>query len=48
MDYSPTFIQELVRAVGIRKMMYGTDTPYWVEGARQLSDGLPPVGNCGE
>lgn len=29
LDYSPKFIQELVEAVGPRKVMYGTDGPYW-------------------
>ena len=28
-DYPPSFIQRLVKAVGPRKIMYGSDTPYW-------------------
>ena len=29
LDFSPPFIQQLVKAVGPRKIMYGTDSPYW-------------------
>lgn len=28
-DYNPWFIEQLVKAVGVRKFMYGTDHPYW-------------------
>lgn len=29
MDYSPGFMEELTKAVGAHKVMYGTDAPYW-------------------
>ena len=29
-DYSEALVQQLVRAVGAHKVMYGTDWPYWV------------------
>lgn len=32
MDYSPKFMEELVKAVGAKKVMYGTDAPYWYKG----------------
>jgi predicted TIM-barrel fold metal-dependent hydrolase len=31
-DYDPSFIGQLVKAVGPRKIMYATDMPYWISG----------------
>lgn len=31
-DYNPWFIEQLVKVVGPRKVMYGTDMPYWLTG----------------
>lgn len=39
LDYSPKFIEELVKAVGARKVMYGTDTPYWLKGPDSYRSG---------
>lgn len=39
LDYSPKFIQELVKAVGARKVMYGTDAPYWYKGPDSFRSG---------
>jgi predicted TIM-barrel fold metal-dependent hydrolase len=39
MDFSPRFIEELVKAVGPRKVMYGTDSPYWFKGVDSYRTG---------
>ena len=39
MDFSPAFIQDLVKAVGAKKVMYGTDTPYWFKGPDSYRSG---------
>jgi predicted TIM-barrel fold metal-dependent hydrolase len=39
MDYSPSFIHQLVKAVGPRRVMYGTDTPYWFKRADSYRSG---------
>jgi predicted TIM-barrel fold metal-dependent hydrolase len=31
-DFNPWFIEQLVKAVGPHKVMYGTDMPYWLTG----------------
>jgi predicted TIM-barrel fold metal-dependent hydrolase len=38
-DYSPKFIEELVKAVGAKKVMYGTDAPYWYKGPDSFRTG---------
>lgn len=38
-DYSPEFIEKLVRAVGAQKVMYGTDWPYWSCGSEGYLSG---------
>lgn len=32
LDFSPKFFEDLTKAVGVRKVMYGTDAPYWFKG----------------
>jgi predicted TIM-barrel fold metal-dependent hydrolase len=39
LDYSPKFIEELVKAVGAKKIMYGTDAPYWYKGPDSFRTG---------
>jgi len=39
MDFSPKFIEELSTAVGPRKIMYGTDSPYWFKGPESYRTG---------
>jgi membrane dipeptidase len=37
--YSAEFIQQAVKAVGARKVMYGTDWPYWSSGVESFLSG---------
>ena len=39
LEYSPRFIEELVKAVGARRVMYGTDAPYWYKGPDSFRTG---------
>lgn len=35
-DYSPAFIQSLVKAVGAKKVIYGSDSPFFPQGSSRL------------
>ena len=47
-DYNPWFIEQLVKAVGPRKVMYGTDAPYWFTGKDSYMLGSRRWGVVGE
>lgn len=39
LDFSPHFFEDLTRAVGAHKVMYGTDAPYWFKGVDSYRTG---------
>jgi predicted TIM-barrel fold metal-dependent hydrolase len=43
-EWNPQFIEQLVKAVGPRRVMYGTDMPYWTQGPDSYLTGNPRWG----
>jgi predicted TIM-barrel fold metal-dependent hydrolase len=38
-DYNPAFLEQLIKATGASRVMYGTDAPYWFKGLNSYRDG---------